>query len=1697
MSREVELIVKLRDEASRLADTIVNSLNDLTKAQKDVGGEAKSTGTLLSQLGKEFKDLSEEAKRLSSLDKIAAGLKKSSDTVKGLETSVKAATVEFAHLARESAAAATNANKLRGTLDAETKALKENKDAQRSVTTELTAANRAAQQAEARLAKYNETVSQTQKRTKGVGLDVGLPQTSAKTSAGAFLTADLESARASQSALAQQVAQQAQIVKQSESSVASLKNQLQVAAKEESVLADQAERANNALSKGKDDLTRARSGYNDLGDAAQRASASLHGMEVDQDAIAKSASRTAAELARVQAAIATASKFSTGNVSGGFSDPKTAAALQKQNGLVNDARDAYKLLESEVARLAKEIGASGVATKQQSDAFNQMVRAARAAKTEFNAQQAALAKLQGSTKSTFLAFSQAAGGFKVYSADALRANAASRQLASSSQQASGALKPIGPAAQAAGAGLNSGARGASTFREAIKGIYGDTRTSLSLLQRIRGEVLSLTASYVGLQAGISAIKGVVDAFQQLQGAQTRLSVAFGKEGAPAELQFLQVQADRLGVSFGLLADQYSKFAIAAKTANFTSDATRKIFLSVAEAGRVNKLSTEQLEGVFLALEQMISKGKVSSEELRRQLGDRLPGAFELFAKSVGVSTGALDKMIRQGQVLSDQSTLIKFAEQLDATFGSQLAESLKSTSAELGRFQNAIFEAQIGVAKGGFIDTFTAGLKTLNDAFKSSAGQAFFETLGAALARVGQVVIVVMNNFDALSKIFGVLVLLKLNSVFQGLVTSLVTVGQEALKSNAGLFTLSNSITALDAKLATMSGLLGRAVGAFSIFTRQTEAAAGTTASVGRATLIFQGTLRGITNVAGLAAGAFRLLYSAIGGIPGLILTGVTIAIGSWFSSVQQVNTAIDEHQRQMTALKDSYDKVKDKAAQWAGAVKSVTISQAQDSLSKLLDGYASKMEVIRTRALAVTDLVGKFNGPLGGQIKASLSSEDVSNYERIATLIQKLGSRSISIDGFRNAMDEIARSTKNPDIRGFAIDMQNLVDVTGDDGHALSDWSKSIDEAQAKLRVMVTGTVSDADKAILGLTQSTDDGSNSLHDYADSASKIDDAVASMNKSLAQTSEEMQRLNAIDALDKQYQAAVKLATTMGQVNALTQAYNKALDSTLDKQINANSNIVSRIIGVESGGNPNAVNPNSSATGLGQFIQSTWLRMFKQYFPDRAAGLSDAMILELRKDETVSRNMISLYVQENAKILQKAGQATTDANLYLAHFLGPQGALKVLQAAPTSKLSDILDPKTVQANSSILGGDKTAADLLMWAQKRVGVSKEQVNIEKALAENDDKRIQKAQEFHDKLEQELDVDKDRNANNGRMTKEMFVQNELQKKLNEAKKAGTALNPQEIADIKAQAAAEYDVKQGKLDGTAAQKEANAALSTAIALSAQRNALQTSFNAAIKGADTSKQTELQSQLDQNKTALQAAIDKAEEMWKAIGGPTADTAIAKLDTLKIKTEQAHAQMTYFGLSTTQVGQLADDFATGLSETFGSFADAIVNGQNAIVALGRAFLQFAANFLKEVAEMILKQMILNALQRMGIPGIGTAHTGGVVGSVAVGTGNARRGSPIGASFIKYHTGGMAGLRPDEVPTVLKRGEEVLTQNDHRNRLNGGMAHQSSQAAGQPIKQVLVLDPRDLATAMASSHGEKVIMTHLKNNAPTVRQILSR
>ncbi|RVK73164.1 hypothetical protein CN159_02080 [Sinorhizobium meliloti] len=147
------------------------------------------------------------------------------------------------------------------------------------------------------------------------------------------------------------------------------------------------------------------------------------------------------------------------------------------------------------------------------------------------------------------------------------------------------------------------------------------------------------------------------------------------------------------------------------------------------------------------------------------------------------------------------------------------------------------------------------------------------------------------------------------------------------------------------------------------------------------------------------------------------------------------------------------------------------------------------------------------------------------------------------------------------------------------------------------------------------------------------------------------------------------------------------------------------NVVDKIIGVESGGYAAAKNPNSSATGSGQFIASTWMNMIRKYRPDVAEGKSTPEILALRNDPSLSREMTAAYTSENGEYLKNQGIETTDGNLYLAHFLGPGGASRVIKADPSAPVASIIGQDAVNANPFLKG--KTIADLRAWSDKKMG------------------------------------------------------------------------------------------------------------------------------------------------------------------------------------------------------------------------------------------------------------------------------------------------------------------------------------------------------------------------------------------------------
>jgi hypothetical protein len=148
-------------------------------------------------------------------------------------------------------------------------------------------------------------------------------------------------------------------------------------------------------------------------------------------------------------------------------------------------------------------------------------------------------------------------------------------------------------------------------------------------------------------------------------------------------------------------------------------------------------------------------------------------------------------------------------------------------------------------------------------------------------------------------------------------------------------------------------------------------------------------------------------------------------------------------------------------------------------------------------------------------------------------------------------------------------------------------------------------------------------------------------------------------------------------------------------------------LIDSIINAESGGNATAKNPNSSATGAAQFISSTWLDTLGRHRPDLVQGRSPEEILALRNDPQLSREMAAAYAADNGRIISQAGYEVTPGSTYLAHFAGPQGAVKVLQSDPSAPVGDVLGAAVVKANPFL--ARMTAGDLQAWAAKKVGGS----------------------------------------------------------------------------------------------------------------------------------------------------------------------------------------------------------------------------------------------------------------------------------------------------------------------------------------------------------------------------------------------------
>jgi hypothetical protein len=158
-------------------------------------------------------------------------------------------------------------------------------------------------------------------------------------------------------------------------------------------------------------------------------------------------------------------------------------------------------------------------------------------------------------------------------------------------------------------------------------------------------------------------------------------------------------------------------------------------------------------------------------------------------------------------------------------------------------------------------------------------------------------------------------------------------------------------------------------------------------------------------------------------------------------------------------------------------------------------------------------------------------------------------------------------------------------------------------------------------------------------------------------------------------------------------------------------------VVGRIITIESNGDHKLKNNRSSAMGVGQFLDQTWLELIRAYRPDLMKGRGQRAILELRQDERIAREITGVFMEKNAAILQKRGLPVTPATLYLAHFAGPAGAVAILSALENADAASVMasaDATGRTSRETIVKANPflqnfTVADLRSWAVRKMRFS----------------------------------------------------------------------------------------------------------------------------------------------------------------------------------------------------------------------------------------------------------------------------------------------------------------------------------------------------------------------------------------------------
>lgn len=269
----------------------------------------------------------------------------------------------------------------------------------------------------------------------------------------------------------------------------------------------------------------------------------------------------------------------------------------------------------------------------------------------------------------------------------------------------------------------------ASVREAIAKARGHTSTSKNNHSENASnglDVLATSAIKAGtaiysFQTALEAYRKVMEVGLKKEASQRAAQFVLGDEGAKRATEFVKNLADSSGVDQIETLSSFAKFSAGAGDMN--TDQKESLFSNVIGTSRLMGLSTDEINGILKAFEQMASKGKIQAEELRGQLGDRMAGAFQLFARSLGMTTEQLDAAMKNGKVLSKDvlpKVSAEMGRMIDKAGGWE--KIINSTQTQLGRLSNS-WNNNLALMFDGSQEGLTDFTRSLTNLLNSLGGQ--------------------------------------------------------------------------------------------------------------------------------------------------------------------------------------------------------------------------------------------------------------------------------------------------------------------------------------------------------------------------------------------------------------------------------------------------------------------------------------------------------------------------------------------------------------------------------------------------------------------------------------------------------------------------------------------------------------------------------------------------------------------------------------------------------------------------------------------------------------------------------------------------------------------------------------------------------------------------------------------------------------